>query len=150
MIPNAPGRHATNSGSPATKHQNARPAIVVLADEPTTLRTLYNGILSQTDAYDVIAVASGPELLAQIAQQPIALAIIDDRASWVNSLELARQIARLAPATRLALITASASGLRSRRARSAGVTYLFVRQVLSEDLTKVVQSTLLPTSSPSS
>ena len=118
------------------------PAIMLVEDDPDTLRLLWLIITELATGYTILTCPDGDVALEQAMQQPTPLIITDYNLPGMNGLQLTAAVKAHAPATRVVLISASISPDLERRARDRGVDYLVRKPFQVDPLIQMVRAAL--------
>ncbi len=112
---------------------------VVLADDHELVRTCLRALLT-SHGFDVVAeAADGRELLGQVRAYRPDVAVVDVSMPSLDGIEAARRIAKLAPATRVVILTMHVDDHLVRRARAAGAVAYVVKDETSDRLVEVLE-----------
>lgn len=118
------------------------PAILLVEDEPDILIILHRLMRDLTGGYDIITVNGGAEALVQMAQRPVPLVITDYNMPGMNGLQLAAEIKKTSPDTRVVMITAYATPELEKRAREQRVDYYLPKPFPLDRLEQIVHDVL--------
>lgn len=118
------------------------PAILLVEDEPDILIILHRLMRDLTGGYDIITVNGGAEALVQLAQRPVPLVITDYNMPGMNGLQLAAEIKKSSPDTRVVMITAYATPELEKRAREQRVDYYLPKPFPLDRLEQIVHDVL--------
>jgi two-component system, response regulator, stage 0 sporulation protein F len=122
----------------------ARPAIVVVEDQPELLNLLQRVLRDLTDAYDIITVSDPAAALEQIKRRDVPLVITDYHMPGMTGMELLMTIKVIAPQTQVILLTAYASPLLEQRALAAGAEAFVAKPFSLDGLEQLVRAALRP------
>ena len=118
------------------------PAIMLVEDDPDTLRLLWLIITELATGYTILTCPDGDVALKQAMQQPTPLIITDYNLPGMNGLQLTAAVKAHAPATRVMLISASMGPDLERRARDRGVDYVVRKPFHIDPLIQMVRAAL--------
>lgn len=128
--------------SPKQERRHA-PAIVLVEDEPDLLIIYHRLFRDWTGGYDIVAVTSGEDALAQIVLRDVPLVVTDYNMPGMNGLQLTSAIKEVSPATKVVLATAYATPDLERKAKKHGVDYYFAKPFPLSRMEQVVREALL-------
>ena len=118
------------------------PAIMLVEDDPDTLRLLWLIITELATGYTILTCTDGDMALEQAMQQSTPLIITDYNLPGMNGLQLTAALKAHAPATRVVLISGYISPDLERRARDRGVDYLMRKPFQVDPLIQIVRAAL--------
>jgi len=118
------------------------PAIMLVEDDPDTLRLLWLIITELATGYTILTCTHGDMALEQAMQQPTPLLITDYNLPGMNGLQLTAALKARAPATRVVLISANITPDMERRARERAVDYLVPKPFHVDPLIQIVLAAL--------
>jgi two-component system, response regulator, stage 0 sporulation protein F len=118
------------------------PAVVLVEDESEILTILQYLMRDLVGQYDILALQSGAEALAQLARRPVPLLITDYRMPGMDGLALIQAVRAASPRTRIVMITADQTPKIESRARAAGADHFLVKPFPLEHLRDIVHVTL--------
>jgi CheY-like chemotaxis protein len=126
-----------------TEQAAAHPLVVLIEDEPEILTTLTRQVHRLLPRATIIATQAATGALAQIANHPVALAVIDYFLPGQTGLESIAVLKAQSPQVRTILITASPTLAIEQAARTAGVDILLPKPFSLKELEQAIRS-LLP------
>jgi len=86
--------------------------ILIVDDDPSILDMLRDSLALSDEDYQVTCTGGGPSALQQLEEGSFDLLLTDFQMPGMNGLELARAARRMAPGTRVVLMTAYGDGAR--------------------------------------
>lgn len=119
-----------------------RPCVLVVDDDPRLLQII--AMYLNLEGYDVVTAENGEDALLRIAEQPIALVILDIMMPGMDGVEVCRFI-RSDPATAMTpvvMCSALSADEDVRRARDAGASHMICKPFNLVGLGAVVRSFL--------
>jgi CheY-like chemotaxis protein len=84
--------------------------ILIVDDNPSVLDMLRHSLARPGDDYQIFCTTGGASALSHLKEGSVDLLLTDYQMPGMNGLELARTTRRLAPGTRIVLMTAYADG----------------------------------------
>src|SRR3712207_5438473 len=111
-------------GELMTEHTTARPLVVGVEDEPGGLTTLVRQIQRVLPHVTILAGGDGADVLAQVAERDVLLAVVDYYLRGRSGLTLVAALKVHSPQLRTILITASPTPEVEQAVQAAGVDLL--------------------------
>jgi CheY-like chemotaxis protein len=119
------------------------PAVIVLVDDEPTVRLILRRLLaSVADGYELIAVGTGAEALAALAERSAPLLITDYTMRGMNGVELTQRVKVASPTTTIVLISAYVSAELEQRGKAAGADYIVSKPFSFEQVKAIVRKVL--------
>jgi CheY-like chemotaxis protein len=118
-----------------------KPLILIVDDESDNLTFLFD--LLHNEGFRVIPVGTGDEALEAVARRRPRLVITDLRMPKMTGLELLDRIKKIAPETRVLILTAFSNRANVEQAMKQGGDGVIQRPCKNEDILNAVKSALI-------
>lgn len=113
---------------------------MLLADDHTVVRQGLRALLKAEEDIEVIGEAENGRLAVQFARKtPPDVVVMDVAMPLLNGLEATRQILKMAPSTRVLVLTSYSDDECVQQLTQAGVSGYLIKQTAANDLVKAIR-----------
>jgi DNA-binding NarL/FixJ family response regulator len=112
---------------------------VVLGDDHTLVRTGVRALLSAHGMHVVAESSDGRQLLRDVREHRPDIALVDISMPLLDGIEATSRIGRIAPQTRVVILTMHADDLFVRRAQRAGAWGYVLKDAAADRLAEVIE-----------
>src|SRR5690349_7472737 len=117
-----------------TDHPDLAAAILVVDDDPATLRMVQYTVRKLAPTYPIVTAEDGQHALAHLAAGPIPLLITDYLLPDMDGLDLSAAVKAASPTTYVVLTSADDSPTLRQRARDQGIDLVLAKLDLTAQL----------------
>ena len=122
---------------------NSQPKTVLIVDDERSIRYVLSKQLEEL-GYQCMAVSSGQEAVAHLAQQRVDLVLLDVRMPGMSGLDVLRYLRAEHPLARVVMLTALADTDLAAQALRLGASDYVTKPYSLEDLSARLQKALAP------